>query len=52
MPYYIVVNLEAFVLCFSGEYLNSKVRKREEKDCEHIFAIDINWITDFGIALI
>ena len=36
IPYYAVVNLEAFILCFSGEYLTSKVRKREEKDQFHI----------------
>ncbi|KAL0111051.1 hypothetical protein PUN28_012799 [Cardiocondyla obscurior] len=24
IPYYAVVNLEAFILCFSGEYLSSK----------------------------
>jgi len=37
IPYYVVVNLEAFILCFSGEYLSSKVRKREEKDLHCIF---------------
>ncbi|XP_028045023.1 odorant receptor 22c [Monomorium pharaonis] len=25
IPYYVVINLEAFILCFSGEYLNSKI---------------------------
>lgn len=32
IPYYVVVNLEAFILCFSGEYLSSKVRAMEKKD--------------------
>ncbi|KAL6254524.1 hypothetical protein P5V15_014577 [Pogonomyrmex californicus] len=30
MPYYIVMNLEAFVLCYSGEYLNSKSKSINE----------------------
>jgi len=37
IPYYVIVNLEAFILCFSGEYLSSKVRKREEKYLHRIF---------------
>ncbi|XP_011707010.1 PREDICTED: uncharacterized protein LOC105462179, partial [Wasmannia auropunctata] len=36
IPYYMVVNLEAFILCFSGEYLSSKVRKRKEKNWFHL----------------
>lgn len=27
VPYYTVVNVEAFILCFAGEYLSSKVCK-------------------------
>lgn len=53
IPYYAVVNLEAFILCFSGEYLSSKVRAMEKKDCE-ISTIDVNCIINFdlGAALI
>jgi len=28
ISYYVIVNVEAFILCFTGEYLSSKVRKR------------------------
>lgn len=28
IPYYVVMIIEAFILCYTGEYLSSKVRKR------------------------
>lgn len=31
IPYYIIVNIEAFILCYTGEYLSSKVRKRRSE---------------------
>lgn len=31
-PYYIAVNCEAFVLCYTGEYLTSKVRNRNRRN--------------------
>ncbi|XP_046835488.1 odorant receptor 4-like [Vespa crabro] len=37
VPYYIVVNVEAFILCFAGEYLSSKSAILGKK------AYDINW---------
>lgn len=30
-PYYLGVNCEAFILCYTGEYLASKVRSEIEK---------------------
>lgn len=37
IPYYVVVNIEAFILCFTGEYLSLKVRKRRS-EINYIFA--------------
>lgn len=38
IPYYVVVNIEAFILCFTGEYLSSKVRKPSDAARLIIFA--------------